>query len=146
MVLVGLKTKNKSEEKFAQLAEFSGTFLDSLQGLVSLKLYGRTNHQRGKLNAHLGYRDATMGILRIAFTNTFMLESIVMLSIGVVALELARCWFSSRFPSTPPFDPSLVPEFYSLLKHRNCLSQRSYQHGAVRKVEEMLTETRKQEQ
>ena len=47
MVLVGLKTKNKSEEKFAQLAEFSGTFLDSLQGLVSLKLYGRTNHQRG---------------------------------------------------------------------------------------------------
>ena len=30
-----------------------------------------------------------MGILRIAFTNTFMLESIVMLSIGVVALELA---------------------------------------------------------
>ena len=146
MVLVGLKTKNKSEEKFAQLAEFSGTFLDSLQGLVSLKLYGRTNHQQtGKLNAPaLGYRDATMGILRIAFTNTFMLESIVMLSIGVVALELApHRWFSSRFPSTPPFDPAAGARVLQPVKNTGtAFHSGRTSMGAVRKVEEMLTETR----
>lgn len=146
MVLVGLKTKNKSEEKFAQLAEFSGTFLDSLQGLVSLKLFGRTNHQQQKIErSSLGYRDATMGILRIAFTNTFMLESIVMLSIGVVALELALqlLVFKSLSFHTAFLILLLVPEFYSLLKNTGtAFHSGRTSMGAVRKVEEMLTETR----
>ncbi|MCT1402267.1 thiol reductant ABC exporter subunit CydD [Paenibacillus sp. p3-SID867] len=146
MVLVGLKTKNKSEEKFAQLAEFSGTFLDSLQGLVSLKLYGRTDHQQQEIErSSLGYRDATMGILRIAFTNTFMLESIVMLSIGVVALELALqlLVFKSLSFHTAFLILLLVPEFYSLLKNTGtAFHSGRTSMGAVRKVEEMLTETR----
>ena len=50
MILVGLKTKNKSEEKYAQLAEFSGTFLDSLQGLVTLKIFGRHTVSNRELN------------------------------------------------------------------------------------------------
>ncbi|OIB00544.1 thiol reductant ABC exporter subunit CydD [Paenibacillus sp. LC231] len=146
MVLVGLKTKNKSEEKFAQLAEFSGTFLDSLQGLVSLKLYGRTDHQQQEIErSSLGYRDATMGILRIAFTNTFMLESIVMLSIGVVALELALqlLVFKSLSFHTAFLILLLVPEFYSLLKNTGtAFHSGRTSMGAIRKVEEMLTETR----
>lgn len=146
MVLVGLKTKNKSEEKFAQLAEFSGTFLDSLQGLVSLKLFGRTDHQQQEIErSSLGYRDATMGILRIAFTNTFMLESIVMLSIGVVALELALqlLVFKSLSFHTAFLILLLVPEFYSLLKNTGtAFHSGRTSMGAVRKVEEMLTETR----
>lgn len=146
MVLVGLKTKNKSEEKFAQLAEFSGTFLDSLQGLVSLKLFGRTKHQQQEIErSSLGYRDATMGILRIAFTNTFMLESIVMLSIGVVALELALqlLVFKSLSFHTAFLILLLVPEFYSLLKNTGtAFHSGRTSMGAVRKVEEMLTETR----
>lgn len=146
MVLVGLKTKNKSEEKFAQLAEFSGTFLDSLQGLVSLKLFGRTNHQQQEIErSSLGYRDATMGILRIAFTNTFMLESIVMLSIGVVALELALqlLVYKSLSFHTAFLILLLVPEFYSLLKNTGtAFHSGRTSMGAIRKVEEMLTETR----
>lgn len=146
MVLVGLKTKNKSEEKFTQLAEFSGTFLDSLQGLVSLKLFGRTNHQQQEIErSSLGYRDATMGILRIAFTNTFMLESIVMLSIGVVALELALqlLVFKSLSFHTAFLILLLVPEFYSLLKNTGtAFHSGRTSMGAVRKVEELLTETR----
>lgn len=146
MVLVGLKTKNKSEEKFAQLAEFSGTFLDSLQGLVSLKLFGRMNHQQQEIErSSLGYRDATMGILRIAFTNTFMLESIVMLSIGVVALELALqlLVFKSLSFHTAFLILLLVPEFYSLLKNTGtAFHSGRTSMGAIRKVEEMLTETR----
>lgn len=145
MVLVGLKTKNKSEEKFAQLAEFSGTFLDSLQGLVSLKLYGRAHHQQQEIErSSLGYRDATMGILRIAFTNTFMLESIVMLSIGIVALELALqlLVFKSLSFHTAFLILLLAPEFYSLLKNTGTAFHNGRTSmGAVRKVEEMLAET-----
>lgn len=114
MILVGLKTKNKSEEKYAQLAEFSGTFLDSLQGLVTLKIFGRAHRQQQKIeHSSLSYRDATMGILKIAFTNTFMLESIVMLSIGIVALELAiqLLVFKSMTFHTAFLVLLLVPEF-----------------------------------
>lgn len=145
MILVGLKTKNKSEEKYAQLAEFSGTFLDSLQGLVTLKIFGRAHRQQKKIErSSLDYRDATMAILRIAFTNTFMLESIVMLSIGIVALELAiqLLVFKSMSFHTAFLVLLLVPEFYSLLKNTGtAFHSGRTSMGAVRKVEQMLEET-----
>ncbi|MEK4274250.1 thiol reductant ABC exporter subunit CydD [Paenibacillus sp. FSL R7-0026] len=145
MILVGLKTKNKSEEKYAQLAEFSGTFLDSLQGLVTLKIFGRAKRQQQEIErSSLGYRDATMGILKIAFTNTFMLESIVMLSIGIVALELAiqLLVFKSMTFHTAFLVLLLVPEFYSLLKNTGtAFHSGRTSMGAIRKVEQMLDET-----
>ncbi|CAM4503552.1 thiol reductant ABC exporter subunit CydD [Paenibacillus xylanexedens] len=145
MILVGLKTKNKSEEKYAQLAEFSGTFLDSLQGLVTLKIFGRAKRQQQEIErSSLGYRDATMGILKIAFTNTFMLESIVMLSIGIVALELAiqLLVFKSMSFHTAFLVLLLVPEFYSLLKNTGtAFHSGRTSMGAIRKVEQMLEET-----
>lgn len=145
MILVGLQTKNKSEEKYAQLAEFSGTFLDSLQGLVTLKIFGRAKRQQQEIErSSLGYRDATMGILKIAFTNTFMLESIVMLSIGIVALELAiqLLVFKSMTFHTAFLVLLLVPEFYSLLKNTGtAFHSGRTSMGAIRKVEQMLADT-----
>ncbi|MFF2888390.1 thiol reductant ABC exporter subunit CydD [Paenibacillus sp. NPDC057967] len=143
MVLVGLKTKKKSEEKFDQLAQFSGTFLDSLQGLVTLKLYGRVRHQEEAIKqSSLAFRDATMAILRIAFTNTFMLELIVMLSIGLVSLELALqllVFKSSMTFETAFFILLLVPEFFSLLKNTGtAFHSGRTSMGAARKVEDLL--------
>lgn len=145
MILVGLKTKKKSEEKYEQLAEFSGTFLDSLQGLATLKIFGRAHRQQQEIErSSLGYRDATMSILKIAFTNTFMLESIVMLSIGIVALELAiqLLVFKSMTFHTAFLVLLLVPEFYSLLKNTGtAFHSGRTSMGAVRKIENMLEET-----
>ncbi|MBD8499493.1 thiol reductant ABC exporter subunit CydD [Paenibacillus arenosi] len=145
MILVGLKTKNKSEEKYAELAQFSGTFLDSLQGLVTLKIFGRAERQQKEIErSSLSYRDATMGILKIAFTNTFMLESIVMLSIGIVALELAiqLLVFKSMTFHTAFLVLLLVPEFYSQLKNMGtAFHSGRTSMGAIRKVEQMLAAT-----
>lgn len=144
MILVGLQTKNKSEEKYAQLAEFSGTFLDSLQGLVTLKIFGQSRRQQQQIErSSLGYRDATMDILKVAFTNTFMLESIVMLSIGIVALELAiqLLVFQSMPFHTAFLVLLLVPEFFNLLKNTGtAFHSGRTSMGAVRKVEQMLAE------
>ncbi|WP_238649440.1 thiol reductant ABC exporter subunit CydD [Paenibacillus piscarius] len=144
MILVGLQTKNKSEEKYAQLAEFSGTFLDSLQGLVTLKIFGQARRQQQQIErSSLGYRDATMDILKVAFTNTFMLESIVMLSIGIVALELAiqLLVFKSMPFHTAFLVLLLVPEFFNLLKNTGtAFHSGRTSMGAVRKVEQMLAE------
>lgn len=145
MILVGLQTKHKSEEKYEQLALFSGTFLDSLQGLVTLKLFGRAERQQQEIErSSLGFRDATMSILKIAFTNTFMLEAIVMLSIGIVALELALqlLVFQSMTFHTAFLVLLLVPEFYSLLKNTGtAFHSGRTSMGAIRKIEHMIEET-----
>ncbi len=145
MALIGIKTRQKSEEKFEQLAQFSGTFLDSLQGLITLKLFGRTKQREREIErSSLSYRDATMSILRIAFSNTFALEAIVMLGIGIVALELALqlVVFKSMQFHTAFLVLLLVPEFYNLLKvmgtafHGGRTSM-----GAIRNIEVLLAET-----
>ncbi len=142
MILVGLQTQKKSEEKYTQLTEFSGTFLDSLQGLLTLKLFGRVNRQQQEIErSSLGFRDATIGILRIAFTNTLMLELIVMLSIGLIALELALqlLVFKSMSFDTAFLVLLLAPEFYSLLKNTGtAFHSGRTSMGAARKVEQAL--------
>src|SRR5690606_23126972 len=39
MIVIGFKTKDKSEEQLDKMAAFSGTFLDTLQGITTLKLF-----------------------------------------------------------------------------------------------------------
>ncbi|MFC3748161.1 thiol reductant ABC exporter subunit CydD [Paenibacillus sp. GCM10012306] len=145
MILAGLKTKNKSEEKYAQLAEFSGTFLNAVRGLVTLKIFGQAQRQQEEIErSSMGYRDATMSILRIAFTNTFMLETVVMLSIGIVALELAiqLLIFKSITFHTAFLILLLVPEYYSLFKNTGtAFHSGRTSMGAIRKVEQMMVAT-----
>ncbi|MCM3213813.1 thiol reductant ABC exporter subunit CydD [Niallia taxi] len=119
MIIIGIKTQKKSEEKLEKLASFSGKFLDTLKGLVTLKLFDQTNRQKDELEkASLSFRDTTLDILKIAFTQSFALELISMLSIGIVALELAIQMIIyqniSFFPAF--FILILVPEFFTSLK------------------------------
>ncbi len=142
MALVGIQTKHKSEEKFEQLAQFSGTFLDSLQGLVTLKLFGRAKRQEQEIQrSSLSYRDATMSILRVAFTNTFALETIVMLGIGIVALELALqlVVFQTMQFHTAFLILLLTPEFYNMLKNMGTAFHGGRTSlGAIRNIEAAL--------
>ncbi|GGF34644.1 thiol reductant ABC exporter subunit CydD [Halobacillus andaensis] len=119
MALIGVMTKKKSEEQLEKLAAFSGRFLDTLQGLTTLKLFGRARKQRELIEeSSLGFRDATMEVLKVAFVSSLMLEFISMLSIGLIAMEIAirlvvyeNISFFSAF-----FILILAPEFYQLLK------------------------------
>lgn len=119
MIIIGIKTQKKSEEKLEKLASFSGKFLDTLKGLVTLKLFDQTNRQKDELEkTSLSFRDTTLDILKIAFTQSFALELISMLSLGIVALELAIQMIIyqniSFFPAF--FILILVPEFFTSLK------------------------------
>ncbi len=119
MIIIGIKTQKKSEEKLEKLASFSGNFLDALKGLVTLKLFDQTKRQKDELEkSSLSFRDTTLDILKIAFTQSFALELISMLSIGIVALELAIQMII--YKSMPFFTAFLililVPEFFTSLK------------------------------
>ncbi|WP_077624013.1 thiol reductant ABC exporter subunit CydD [Sediminibacillus massiliensis] len=119
MIMIGIKTKKKSEEQLDKLAAFAGKFVDTLQGLITLKLYGKAKQQKEAIRtSSYQFRDTTMEVLRIAFVSSLMLEFISMLSIGLVALEIAirLVVFQSLTFFTAFFILVLVPEFYSLLK------------------------------
>lgn len=144
MIIIGMQTKKKSEERLDELGEFSGKFLDVLQGLVTLKLFGRAKKQQEVIkDSSLGFREATMNILKVAFANSFMLELISMLSIGIIALEVALqlilfdgITFFSAF-----FILLLAPEFYTALKQLgNAFHNGKSSMGAVDKITEELKE------
>ncbi|KAB7663416.1 thiol reductant ABC exporter subunit CydD [Bacillus sp. B1-b2] len=144
MIVIGIKTQKKSEEKLEKLASFSGTFLDTLKGLVTLKLFDQTNRQKDELEkSSLGFRDTTLDILKIAFTQSFALELISMLSIGIVALELAIQMII--YKSMPFFTAFLililVPEFFTSLKELGTTFHNGRSSmGATKKVLEQFEE------
>ncbi|WP_112181050.1 MULTISPECIES: thiol reductant ABC exporter subunit CydD [Paraliobacillus] len=144
MIVIGLQTQKKSEEKLDKLASFSGTFLDTLQGLVTLKLFNRTKQQKDKIEkSSLGFRDTTMEILKVAFTQSFMLEVISMLSIGIVALELAiqLIIYESISFFTAFVILVLVPEFFTSLKELGTTFHNGRSSlGAAKKVLEEFDE------
>lgn len=89
-IIIGIATQKKSEEQMEKMNQFSGKFLDVLQGLTTLKLYGRAEQEAQAIEkSSLDFRDATMVVLKTAFLSGLMLEFISMLSTGVVALEVA---------------------------------------------------------
>ncbi|WP_341959756.1 thiol reductant ABC exporter subunit CydD [Planococcus maritimus] len=119
MAIVGKRTKQKADEKVEQLAGFSGAFLDVLQGLTTLRLFGQAKRQSDTIRDNsLKFRDSTMDVLKSAFLSSLTLEYISMLSIGIVALEIGlRLVVFDSITFFPAFLVLLlVPDFFNLLK------------------------------
>lgn len=145
MIVIGIKTQKKSEEKLEQMAAFSGTFLDTLKGLVTLKIFNQTDRKKDELEkSSLGFRDATMEILKIAFTQSFMLEVVSMLSIGLIALEIAfqLVLYDGISFFTAFFVLILVPEFFTALRELGTTFHNGRSSmGATEKVFESFEES-----
>ncbi|AOM83989.1 thiol reductant ABC exporter subunit CydD [Salisediminibacterium beveridgei] len=119
MIVVGKNAEKKSEAQMEKLNRFSGTFLDLLQGLVTLRFLGKTKEKADAIRqSSTGYRDATMDVLKVAFLSSLMLEFISMLSIALVALEvgLRLVIFDQLTFFTAFFVLILAPEFFASLK------------------------------
>ncbi|PPA70773.1 thiol reductant ABC exporter subunit CydD [Jeotgalibacillus proteolyticus] len=118
-IIIGIKTQKKSEQQMDKMAAFSGKFLDTLQGLTTLKLFGRSAKQKESIReSSLGFRDATLDVLKVAFVSSLMLEYISMLGIGLIALELGLrlVVFESVTFFTAFFLLVIAPEFYLAIK------------------------------
>lgn len=142
MVIIGFNTKDKSEEQLDKMAAFSGKFLDTLQGLTTLKLYGRSKEQKAEIEeSSLNFRDATMVVLKTAFANSFALEFISMLSMGLIALEVAfrLIIFQNISFFTGFLMLLLAPEFYNKLKELgNAFHTGRGSSGAFNKLQKEL--------
>jgi len=89
MIFIGTMAKSKSENQWLKLKVLSSRFLDMLQGIVTLKLLGRSKSQVESLrNACDEFRDSTMSVLKVAFLSALVLEVVSTLSVAVLAVTI----------------------------------------------------------
>jgi ATP-binding cassette subfamily C protein CydD len=83
-ILVGLHTKTVTQRQWRLLARLGGHFLDVVEGLPTLKLFGRAKPQAEEIGRVTGeYRQATMATLRVAFLSAFVATAVVAVEVGL---------------------------------------------------------------
>jgi ATP-binding cassette subfamily C protein CydD len=88
-ILVGLHTRARTQRQWLLLARLGGHFLDVVEGLPTLKVFGRAKAQSEILRqATDAHRGATMATLRVAFLSAFVLELAATLATALVAVEV----------------------------------------------------------
>ena len=114
MYLIGRLADARSRRQWLDMARLSAFFFDTIQGLTTLKVLGRSRRQIeavGRVSE--AFRSSSMEVLRIAFLSALVLELVATLSVAVVAVEIGlrllggRLGFESAF-----FVLLLAPEFY----------------------------------
>jgi ATP-binding cassette subfamily C protein CydD len=88
-ILVGLHTKARTQRQWHLLAALGGHFLDVVEGLPTLKIFGRAKAQAEIIRRVTEeHRSATMSALRIAFLSALVLELAAALATALVAVEV----------------------------------------------------------
>jgi ATP-binding cassette subfamily C protein CydD len=86
--LVGLHTKAQTRRQWRLLAQLSGHFLDVVQGLPTLKAFGRGKPQEQVIARVTDeHRSTAMATLRVAFLSALVLELSAALATALVAVE-----------------------------------------------------------
>ncbi|WP_327225601.1 thiol reductant ABC exporter subunit CydD [Streptomyces platensis] len=89
MVLIGWATQSRMDRQWRLLARLSGHFLDVVEGLPTLKVFGRAKAQAAAIRSITGeYRRATLRTLQIAFLSSFALELLATISVALVAVGI----------------------------------------------------------
>ncbi len=116
--LVGLHTKAATRRQWRLLAQLGGHFLDVVQGLPTLKAFGRAKFQEqviAKVTSE--HRTATMATLRIAFLSALVLELSAALATAIVAVETGLRLLYGHMPyQTALLVLLLTPEAYLPLR------------------------------
>lgn len=114
LILVGLAAKKQTEGQLDSYRLLSNHFVDSLRGLETLKVLGKSrDHAESIKRVSDQYRKATMRTLRVAFLSTFALDFFTMLSVAVVAVNLGLRLINVELPLFPALTILiLAPEYF----------------------------------
>lgn len=119
MILIGKGAEALNQRQWRRLARMSAHFLDTIQGLTTLKVFNASRAQSDVIaRVSDDYRAATMQVLRVAFLSSAVLEFIASISIAIVAVFVGFRLYGLDLPlptglSVPEID--LVAGFYVLL-------------------------------
>lgn len=108
MVLIGKGAEVVTKRQYETLSRLSAHFLDSLQGLTTLKIFGQSKaYAKNIAKVSDRFRDTTLDVLRITFLSALALELLATLSTAIIAVEIglrllyARMEFREAFFSPP---------------------------------------------
>ncbi|MDR3541252.1 MAG: thiol reductant ABC exporter subunit CydD [Desulfosporosinus sp.] len=118
MILIGKLAEKKSQHQFQSLSWMSAHFLDVLQGMTTLKVFGRAQDQTRVIERISdSFRKATLSVLRIAFLSALVLEFLATMSTALVAVTIGlRLVYGTFSFSAGLFLLLLAPEFYTPLR------------------------------
>jgi ATP-binding cassette subfamily C protein CydD len=116
--LIGSRAGEISARRFVELGWLSAFFLDLLQGLPTLKLFGRSREQAATIeDISRHYGDTTMQVLATAFQTSLVMEWAATAATAMVALEVSLRLMSGALPYHQALALLLLtPEFFLPLR------------------------------
>ena len=118
MYLISGWAQTLTRRQWENLSRLSAHFLDVMQGLTTLKIFGWSKNQ-AKVIALFSdrYRETTLGVLRVAFLSALVLEFFATVSTALVAVTAGLRLVYARIPFEQAlFLLLLAPEFYLPLR------------------------------
>jgi ATP-binding cassette subfamily C protein CydD len=89
MVLIGLATRAVQQRQWRTLQRLAARFADTVQGLATLKVFGRQHRAAASIEQVTGeYRRETMRVLRVSFLSGFALEFLASISVAIIAVSI----------------------------------------------------------
>lgn len=87
--LIGRYTSDSVAKKWRSLGSLSRYFEDSLQGFLTLRIFGRQRSQ-GERIQKMGdqYTDETMSVLKVSFLSALVLELAATISVALIAVSI----------------------------------------------------------
>jgi len=121
MILIGKTADALTKKRWSEMSLMSAHFLDVLQGLTTLKLFGRSKEQRESVKiVSERYQTATMKVLRIAFVSSLVMELGATISTAIIAVEIGLRLLYGMMPFEQAFFILLLtPEFYLPMRSLN---------------------------
>src|SRR5512143_1833282 len=118
MYMIGRGAEAVTKRQYETLSRLSAHFLDSLQGLTTLKLFGQAKaRSRNIAKVNDQYRDTTLKVLQVTFLSAFALELLATISTAIIAVEVGpRLLYGQMQFREALFLLILAPEFYLPLR------------------------------
>ena len=118
MIIIGSYAEKLVQGQWLALSRMSASFLDAIQGLPTLKLFGRSSAAGAKVERMSNaFGEKTLKMLRVAFLSGAVLEFMTAAAIGVVAVTLGVRLINGDISFESAFLVLLLtPEFYKPLR------------------------------
>ena len=118
MAVVGMMAGAETKRQWRALSLMSAHFLDVLQGLTTLKIFGGSRRQIESIqNTSERFRRATMRMLRVAFFSSLVLELGATISTAIIAVEIGLRLLDGLMPfQRALFVLLLAPEYFLPLR------------------------------
>ncbi|MCX6525522.1 MAG: thiol reductant ABC exporter subunit CydD [Actinobacteria bacterium] len=90
LAVIGSRTRSLTQRRFEELGWLSSVYLDMIQGLATLKAFGRAEEGAEMVEqVSRRYGEATMDVLRTAFQTSLMMEWAATAATALVAVQIS---------------------------------------------------------